>query len=95
MNDKIHRSEEYKNVSVNEIVDIFQPKFQWITKHKIHDFIRKFRTIALTKKKIAKKKSSPTSVVDKGSKSFFEEDTNDTMNNAVTNRKVSCKYSSF
>ena len=95
LNDKIHRCEGYKNISVNEIVDIFQPKFQWITKHKIQDFIKKFQTIALTKKKISKKKSSPTSVVDKSSKSFFEDNSNDTLNNVVTDRKISCKYSSF
>ena len=95
LNDKVHRSVGYKNISVNEIVEMFQPKFQWITKHKIHDFIKKFRRIALTKKKIAKKEASPTSVVEKGSKSFFDEDTNDTSSTVTTDKKISCKHFSF
>ena len=66
LNDKIHRCEGYKNISINEIVGMFQPKFSWITQTKLNSFIQKFRKSMIKKASKAKKKNqskkSPNSV---------------------------------
>ena len=66
LNDKIHKCEGYKNISVNEIVTMFQLKFSWLTQTKINYFIQKFRRNQNKRKNKSKKKNdskkSPNSV---------------------------------
>ena len=93
LNDKIHRSEGYKNISVNHIVEIFAPKFAWLTTTKLHDFIKTFRSSFNKKANAAKKKNnkpSPNSVTT----STFDTTTNDEYNHSTSSSSITKNISS-